>query len=41
MALTWVPVHFAFHVAYAYFFLVIAAIIVLIRLVFNRRLDRY
>jgi hypothetical protein len=41
MALIWIPVHFAFHLANAYLFLVFAVIIMLIRLVFTKRLDRY
>lgn len=41
MVLIWIPAHFAFHLANAYFMLVIAAIIVLIRFVFNRQLDQY
>jgi len=41
MVAIWVLIHFAFHVPHAYILLVIAVIIVLIRLVFNKQLDRY
>jgi hypothetical protein len=41
MVAIWILIHFAFHVENAFILLVMAAIIVLIRLVFNKQLDRY
>jgi hypothetical protein len=37
----WILIQFAYHVKNAFILLVMAAIIVLIRLVFSNQLDRY
>ncbi|MFO7658708.1 MAG: hypothetical protein R6W78_16735 [Bacteroidales bacterium] len=41
MVAIWVPVHYAFHLPYAYILLIIALVILFIRIGFSKRLNRY
>jgi hypothetical protein len=41
MVAVWVLIHFAYRVENAFILLIMAAIIVMIRLIFNKQLDRY